>query len=210
MSADPLLIIDYGMGNLGSIQNMFKHLGVDVLVTPDLDRIRNARKLILAGVGAFDNGMSNLKRTGLAEILHRKVLHDKTPILGICLGMQLFTAESEEGESSGLGWIEARTIRFRFNAGDESRKIPHMGWNHIQIHKPGGLLEGLPEDARFYFAHSYHLECKDPEVELCMTRYGIEFPSAVRKDNVYGVQFHPEKSHRYGMRILENYARLQS
>ena len=207
MTLDPVIIIDYGMGNLASIQNMFNSLGVDASITPDPGLIRQARKLVLAGVGAFDAGMSNLRRQGLAEALNDKVVREKTPILGICLGMQLFTRASEEGEAPGLGWLEARTVRFVPPVGQACLKIPHMGWNGVHPLRPGRLLEGLSDDARFYFAHSYHVVCDDPSAALCTTRYGYDFMSAVEAGNVHGVQFHPEKSHRYGKILLQNFAR---
>ncbi len=207
MTPGPVIIIDYGMGNLASIQNMFKSLGVDASITSDPELIRQARKLVLAGVGAFDTGMSNLRRQGLAEALNDKVIREKTPILGICLGMQLFTRSSEEGKAPGLGWLEARTVRFVPQVGQASLKIPHMGWNGVHPLKPGWLFEGLPDDARFYFAHSYHVVCDDPSVALSTTQYGYDFLSAVEAGNVYGVQFHPEKSHSYGKILFQNFAR---
>lgn len=202
----PIVIIDYGMGNLGSIRNMFKHIGVKAEISSCIDTIMNAEKLVLSGVGAFDNGIKNIKDSGLFEILNRKVLVENTLILGICLGMQLFTGKSEEGELPGLGWIEAETIRFRFENIPGRLKIPHMGWNVLKQKKPSRFLKDMHSDSRFYFVHSYHLVCADEKDILAQTDYGYEFVSAIERDNILGVQFHPEKSHKFGMVILKNFA----
>lgn len=201
-----VVIIDYGVGNVSSIKNMLKRIGCPSLVSSDVKDIEGAEKIILPGVGAFDTGISNLIRSGLLPMLERKVLREKTDILGICLGMQLFAKTSEEGKLPGLGWINAQTIRFKSN--DKSLKIPHMGWNTLNIKDSSNLLANLPKESRFYFVHSYHVTCKDTTNVLCTTSYGIDFNSAVHKENIYGVQFHPEKSHRYGMQLLRNFVEL--
>jgi glutamine amidotransferase len=199
-----LAIIDYGMGNLGSIQNMLKYLGYKSVISNDPGTIAAADKLILPGVGAFDNGMENLNSKGLTEILNRRVLDEKVPVLGICLGMQLLSKRSEEGRLPGLGWIDAETIRFSFPE-KSGLRIPHMGWNSVAPRKKNPLIEEMPRDAHFYFVHSYHVTCRDPSDVLLTTSYGIELTSAVARGNIYGVQFHPEKSHRYGMGVLRNF-----
>ena len=200
-----VVIIDYGVGNLGSIANMLKKIGVTARVCSDISEIEKADKLILPGVGAFDNGMTKLNEFGLIGTLNTKVIQDKTPILGLCLGMQLLTQSSEEGSLPGLGWLDAETIRFRFGEDQQGLKIPHMGWNYINVKRPSKLFDEMPEESRFYFVHSYHLVCQDERVVLATTSYGYEFPSIVMKENVIGAQFHPEKSHKFGMRLLKNF-----
>jgi len=187
---------------------MFLHLGFESFISSNRQMIDQADKLILSGVGSFDQGMKKLDEKGLIDHLARKVLVDKIPILGICLGMQLFTESSEEGLMPGLNWIKAKTIRFNFTGNNGKLKIPHMGWNTITIKKNDPLLKDIATESRFYFVHSYHLECKDKEDILCQTVHGYEFASAIARENIYGVQFHPEKSHRYGMQILKNFVEL--
>lgn len=196
------------MGNLGSIRNMLSHLGFDSVISADILEINEADKLILSGVGSFDEGMRSLTEKKLKNTLTRRVLEDHIPILGICLGMQLFSRKSEEGTLHGLGWLEARTIRFNFPNSAGKLKIPHMGWNTISIEKPSPLLTDMVNEPRFYFVHSYHLECDNTQDVLCRTVHGYDFTSAVACGNIYGVQFHPEKSHRFGMQILKNFVEL--
>lgn len=202
-----IAIIDYGVGNLGSIANMLKKVGVKSVITSNSKAIADAEKLILPGVGAFDNGMQNLRACGLADLLDQQVLEARKPILGLCLGMQLFTLKSEEGVEPGLGWLEAATVRFSFNgATSSSLKVPHMGWNYIQPKRSDPLLADLPNESRFYFVHSYHLVCSNTDDVLASTNYGYNFPAMVNRGNIYGAQFHPEKSHKYGMTLLKNFA----
>jgi len=199
-----IVIIDYGMGNLGSIQNMLKKVGAEVVISCKPTVIASADKLILPGVGSFDNGMSKLKALGLLTVLHQKVVDDKIPILGICLGMQLMTKSSEEGLEKGLGWINADTVRFTFSS--NVYRVPHMGWNTTQAVRQSKLMSGLGNELRFYFAHSYHVMCHDDADILARTTYAHEFTSAIEHENIAGVQFHPEKSHKYGMQLLKHYA----
>lgn len=203
-----IAIIDYGMGNVGSILNMLKRLDEDARITRDLSEIKAADKLILPGVGAFDQGMTNLFNFGLIQALNGKVLNEKCPIMAICLGMQLLSNASEEGKLPGLGWIDAHTLRFRFESANAYLKIPHMGWNTVKPVDQSGLFAGFDELPRFYFVHSYHVCCKDPGDVLATASYGYEFTAAVRRGNVMGTQFHPEKSHKFGMRMLKNFATL--
>jgi glutamine amidotransferase len=203
-----ITIINYKMGNLESVLNMLKKVGVKGKITSDADEIMEAEKLILPGVGAFDAGMACLGELGLIEVLNKKVLEQKTPVLGICLGMQLFTKKSEEGSMAGLGWIDAVTQKFSFRGGEKKLKVPHMGWNTITQKKPSRLLDDSGGETRFYFVHSYHLVCAKESDILAATNYGYDFVSAVESENVFGVQFHPEKSHKFGMRILRNFAGL--
>jgi glutamine amidotransferase len=196
-----IVIIDYGMGNLGSIANMIKKVGAKSIITSDLEEIKRADKLILPGVGSFNNGMRELKELGLIDTLNTKVLEDKTPILGICLGMQLMTQSSEEGELDGLGWIEAESKRFV----SKSLKVPHMGWNIIYNQKESKLFTPTDDEERFYFVHSYYVSCNNREDILTTTSYGHNFVSSFEKENIVGVQFHPEKSHKFGMRLFKNF-----
>jgi glutamine amidotransferase len=198
-------IVDYGIGNLGSIQNMLKRIGVESKITSDINEISEAEKLILPGVGAFDNGVSKLNEYGLVDVLNRKALEDKIPVLGICLGMQLMTEKSEEGKLNGLGWIKGKTVRFKFEGENSKLKIPHMGWNTINIKGESPILRNLYPDSRFYFVHSFHVELDSEPDSLCLTNYGYDFVSFFQFANIIGVQFHPEKSHKYGMKLLKNF-----
>ncbi len=199
-----ITIVDYNMGNLGSIRNMLKKIGIDSEVTADASTIAAARKLILPGVGAFDAGMDNLERSGLIPVLNERVVQARVPTLGICLGMQLMTRGSDEGRRKGLGWVDAEALRFR--PADAALKVPHMGWNRVMPVRPSPLTEGLPHEPRFYFVHSYYVHCHDDADVLLSTPYGEVFHSAFRHGNVVGVQFHPEKSHKFGMALLRNFA----
>lgn len=196
------------MGNVGSVANMIKHVGGSSILTNKIEDIKKAEKIILPGVGSFDTGMQNLEELDLIGILKKRVLSDKIPVLGICLGMQLLSESSEEGVAQGLGWIEAETILFSFKK-DKSLTIPHMGWNDVTINPENiGLFENMYDEPRFYFDHSYHFVCKNDEEIMAKSEYGYEFTCAVHKENIYGMQFHPEKSHKYGMRIFENFVKL--
>ncbi len=201
-----ITIIDYGLGNLGSLVNIFKKIGVEATVSSDISVIEKSSGIVLPGVGSFDAGMENIKKLGLIPVLKRKVLEEKTPILGICLGMQLFAPKSEEGVLEGLGWIEGEVKKFNFKNNDF--KIPHMGWNTIDTERQDPLLNEMPENSGFYFVHSYHFVCKNKDNVLATTNYGYDFPSIIRRENIIGVQFHPEKSHKYGMKLLKNFTEL--
>jgi len=203
-----ITILDYGMGNVGSIVNMLKKLRAVAVVSSTEADVRRATNLILPGVGAFDKGMTSLRERGLIEILNEKVLRQRTPVLGICLGMQLFCRSSEEGVLLGLGWLKANAVRFNFGRNHADLKIPHMGWNTVSIAKTTRLFRNVPEPARFYFVHSYHVVCEDPRDILTTTVYGAPFASSVERDNIIGVQFHPEKSHRFGLQVMSNFLGL--
>jgi glutamine amidotransferase len=200
-----IVIIDYGLGNLGSIKNMLKKIGFEAAISSSISDIGAAEKLILPGVGNFDQGMRNLEASGFLPVLEDRVTQKKTPILGICLGMQLFARRSEEGESTGLGWIDTEVVRFKFDDKERRLKIPHMGWNLVKICQKSPLFEEMYPEPRFYFVHSYHVACTSEEEVLTQTSYGYEFVSSVKKENIYGVQFHPEKSHKFGMKLLDNF-----
>jgi glutamine amidotransferase len=201
-----IVIVDFGMGNLGSIRNMFHRIGAESVISGDAAIIARADKLVLPGVGSFDVGIGNLRERGLIPLLETKVRQSRTPVLGICLGMQLMTRRSEEGSLPGLQWMEAETVRFRFGEEQSSLKIPHMGWNSIGVRRNHYVLDGLDDEKRFYFVHSYHVVCETSEDVVATTSYGYEFTSVFAKGNIVGVQFHPEKSHKFGMALLKNFA----
>jgi glutamine amidotransferase len=203
-----ITIVDYGLGNLGSMANMMKKIGVPAKVSSEHADILAASKLVLPGIGAFDQGILSLREQGLIDVLNKRVLDDKIPVIGVCLGMQLLGAASEEGQESGLGWIPATTRAFRNTAGCEALRIPHMGWNEANAVRTDPIMEGLLTHPRFYFVHSYHVVCEDPGVAVATTPYGVDFVSILRHKNIWGAQFHPEKSHRFGMQLLKNYAAL--
>ena len=200
-------VIDYGVANLGSMLNMLRKVGAQVQLVSTAEELDRAEKLILPGVGAFDNGIAALKERGLVEPLRKKALQDKVPLLGVCLGMQMLGRSSEEGSMAGLGLLDAETRRFRF-AQDSEHKVPHMGWSLLAQRRQSGLQAGLDALTRFYFCHSYHFVCDDPADVLASASYGADFVAMVQHDNVYGVQFHPEKSHRFGMALLRNFAEM--
>jgi glutamine amidotransferase len=201
-----ILILDYGLGNLGSILNMLKKIGApSAKISSDAKDIEQAEKIILPGVGAFDTGIQRLRETGLIGLLNEKVVKAKTPTLGVCLGMQLITKNSEEGELPGLGWIEAETIRFRFDSKQTGLKVPHMGWNTVRIQRKGTLFADMYENPRFYFVHSFHVVSHNPENILATTEYGYEFPSVIQQGHIMAAQFHPEKSHKFGMKLYKNF-----
>jgi glutamine amidotransferase len=179
-------------------------LGVSSVVTADPHLIGSAEKIILPGVGHFGKAMENLRRLDLIDTLNRTVLSERKPILGICLGMELMTEKSEEGNAAGLGWFPAEIVKFRVSE-KPGFKIPHMGWNRVRIKKQSALMSNIPETAEFYFVHSYHLKVRDESDVLNETEYEASFPSAIERDNIFGVQYHPEKSHDAGLRLLENF-----
>ena len=202
-----IVIVDYGVGNLASVLNMFKKAGVTEAVISGEERtIAAAHKILLPGVGAFDGGMGNLDRSGLIPVLNKKALEEKVPVLGICLGMQMLGRKSEEGERPGLGWIDAETVKFN-PAPELKLKIPHMGWDYVKVNRHNPLL-ALESRHRFYFVHSYHVKCVDEKQSLATCNFGGEFTCMVNKNNIYGTQFHPEKSLRFGMELLKNFASL--
>ena len=200
-----IVIVNYGMGNLGSIQNMIRKIGYSSIISNQQSDIESADKLILPGVGHFDRGMEQLENLKLIEVLNQKVLVEKKPVLGICLGMQLMCNGSEEGGKAGLKWMDIDFIKFKVEQAVLPIKIPHMSWNFVQPAKSSRLLDALPEHSRFYFVHSYHAVARQLSDTLLTTTYGYEFLSAFEKDNILGVQFHPEKSHKFGFQLLKNF-----
>jgi imidazole glycerol-phosphate synthase subunit HisH len=204
-----VIIIDYNIGNIGSIVNMLKKIGVKAKLSSDKHEIASAERLILPGVGAFDNGMKNLNTSGFVEVLNKRVLEDKVPILGICLGMQLLMDSSEEGVEKGLGWISGEVKKFRFGENSDNLKVPHMGWNIVNPVNKNTLYKEFSEESRFYFVHSYHAVCKNRSNILAESNYGYKFTSSIYNGNIFGVQFHPEKSHKFGMKLLKNFSEMQ-
>lgn len=203
-SSQRIVIIDYGMGNVGSINNMLKYLGARAVISADHEVIKTADKLILPGVGHFDRAMENINNKQLLELLNEMAIVKKVPFLGICLGMQLMCRSSEEGSAKGLGFVDAVVKKFSFPDNNEL-KIPHMGWNYINPCKKSNLLIGLEEKSRFYFVHSYFVDCANAADKLTTTQYDHDFVSAFEHENIIGVQFHPEKSHRFGINLFKNF-----
>lgn len=199
-----IIVIDYGIGNLGSVLNILKKVRADAKVSSRPEDIAAADRLILPGVGAFDHGMASLDATGLVPVLRQRVLDDGVPLLGICLGMQLLTRGSEEGARAGLGWLDARTVRFAFGSQDGARRVPHIGWANVNACESHPLFGGL-DRARFYFVHSYHVVAAGAATVLAIAEYGIQFTAAIAKQHIMGVQFHPERSHRFGMQLFRNF-----
>lgn len=198
-------IIDYGLGNLGSIQNMLRVLDEKSIISSEIDNLEKCDRYILPGVGAFDSGMSKLHESGLDNFIKHKAVEEKKTILGICLGMQLLGRKSEEGSLPGLGLIPFDNIRFRLE--DSNLRVPHMGWDIVEFKQPNPLLKNLQGTQRYYFVHSYHALCDSKDNILMTCDYGYEFAAAVVKDNIMGVQFHPEKSHDFGMALLNNFVK---
>jgi glutamine amidotransferase len=201
-----IVIIDYGMGNLRSVQKAFERVGVSVKISGIVDEILSADKIVVPGVGHFEQGVSNLEERGLFKALNEVVIEKKIPIIGICLGMQLMTEYSEEGNCEGFGWIKGRTRKFSFQC--NGLKIPHMGWNNLITTKTNSLYNGITEDNFFYFVHSYYVCCENENNILAETNYGNKFVSSFQKENIFGCQFHPEKSHDAGLKILSNFVKL--
>jgi len=201
-------IINYGVGNLTSILNMFKHLGLKAQITNERTKIDQSDKLLLPGIGHFDTCMKNFNDSGLRAVVEKKVFEDKIPTLGICVGAQMMTYGSDEGQEKGLNWIEGKTIKFN-SLNLPHLKIPHIGWGDISIVEPNVLFNDLPEPSRFYFAHSYHFELKNYSNIIATSNYGYNFHCAFQTENIFGVQFHPEKSHKFGMKVLTNFAEMQ-
>jgi imidazole glycerol-phosphate synthase subunit HisH len=194
------------MGNTASILNMLFKVGLDAQISFSPDKLSDSTAIILPGVGAFDQGMNKIRDSGVYELLEELVVHRKKPFLGICLGMQMLFESSEEGKEKGLGWLSGNVRRFDFSDCDQPPKIPHMGWNTVDASNNNFLFDGLHDENRFYFVHSFHVECKDVNYSVASTQYGYDFTCSVQKENIFGVQFHPEKSHRFGMTFFKNFS----
>lgn len=200
-------ILDYAMGNLGAHINMMRKIGFsDVVVTSSASELEKAEKIIIPGVGAFDAGMNNLRKMEIIDILNFKALEERIPVLGICLGMHLFAAGSEEGKEKGLGWIDTMVKKFDPTVTEPPLKIPHMGWNTIQLKKESFLFNGMEnEENRFYFVHSFHFTDDKKIFTIATSNYGYDFPAVIQKENIFGAQFHPEKSHKFGINFYRNF-----
>lgn len=201
-------IVDYGLGNIGAFLNMFKRMNVAAVPVRTADELADAKHLVLPGVGAFDHAMELLDASGMRATLDRKVVEEKVPVIGICVGMQILADTSEEGRERGLGWVPGTVRHFKSMPTPQDLPLPHMGWNDVTPVNDGGLFRGLERDARFYFLHSFYYDPTDPADGAATATYGTEFACAVRRDNVWGVQFHPEKSHHFGAMLLKNFAEL--
>ena len=201
-------IVDYGMGNLKAFSNIYKSLDIKYKIVQKSEELKDITKIILPGVGAFDDAMNKFNESGLRDGVEKMVLNEKKPLLGICVGMQILAESSDEGTEKGLGWINASVKIFDTKTINHDTKLPHMGWNTIDIQpKNEPLFQDLEQQAKFYFLHSYYFQCEDSNI-IAETEYGEKYTSAVRSDNIYGVQFHPEKSHQNGVRLLSNFSIL--
>ncbi len=204
-------IIDYGVGNLGSVKNMLKFLEIESNIITTTQELSTATKIILPGVGSWDNGIAKLRDSGLISVLNKRVISDNVPVLGICLGMQIILDSSEEGKLPGLGWIPGKVKKFSFSSEQKATnklKIPHMGWNVTHNKQKTSLTQMSDNEERYYFVHSYHAEVANKEHVLMTCNYGYEFTCAIHKENIWGVQFHPEKSHKFGMALMKSFAEL--
>lgn len=204
-----ITIIDYGLGNVSAFSNVYKSLNIPCSIAKTVDELKSAERVILPGVGAFDHAMRRLDDSGMRSTLEKLVFGKKIPLLGVCVGMQMLARSSDEGVIPGLGWVDASVKKFDSDISGEKIRIPHMGWNDVVPVANEGLFAGLGKDARFYFLHSYYVECERNDTALAEVEYGTNFTCAVRKDNVFGVQFHPEKSHHFGAQLLKNFSLVE-
>jgi glutamine amidotransferase len=203
-----ITLIDYGVGNIFAFQNVYKRLDIPTKIAKTCQDLVNAEKLILPGVGSFDYAMNQLNLSGMRQKLDELVLDEKVPVIGICVGMQMMGNRSDEGKLDGLKWIDSEILKFDEKLIQQRTKLPHLGWNDVTPVKSHPLFNGLENEAIFYFLHSFYFKCNNPTESLAVSDYGISFSSAVNRDNIYGIQFHPEKSHQYGEILLHNFAKL--
>jgi glutamine amidotransferase len=203
-----IAIVDYGLGNIAAFASVYNRANIKVSIARTADDLKGASKLVLPGVGHFDHAMRRLQQSGMRDSLDKMVLGDKVPVIGICVGMQILARSSEEGELAGLGWIQADVRAFKSFDATKDMSVPHMGWNDVKPLSAGPLFDELQTGARFYFLHSYFMSCDRREDVLAISNYGVDFTCAVQSSNIYGVQFHPEKSHSFGNRLLRNFAGL--
>lgn len=203
-----ITLIDYGVGNIFAFQNVYKRLDIPTKIAKTQEDLLDASKLILPGVGSFDYAMGQLNASGMREKLDELVLEKRVPVIGICVGMQMMGNRSDEGKLDGLKWIDSEILKFDENLIQQRTKLPHMGWNEVIPAKNHQLFIGLENEAIFYFLHSYYFKCNNLKDSIAVSNYGLSFSSAVNKDNIYGIQFHPEKSHQYGEKLLHNFAKL--
>jgi glutamine amidotransferase len=203
-----IAIIDYGVGNIKAFANIYKRIGLDVKIAQNASDLKGATKLILPGVGHFDYAMERFAHSGMMETSNELVLEKKVPVVGICVGMQMLAKSSDEGDLPGLGWIDATVKKFDPSLLKQSTRLPHMGWNDVLPIKTNPLLKNLESQARFYFLHSYYFDCNQPNDCIAVADYGINFTCAVNHEHIYGVQFHPEKSHHFGIQLLKNFSEI--
>jgi glutamine amidotransferase len=203
-----ITLIDYGVGNIFAFQNVYKRLNIPTRIARTSQDLVDVQKLILPGVGSFDYAMSQLNASGMREKLDELVIERKVPVIGICVGMQMMGNRSDEGKLEGLKWIDSEILKFDEKLIQQRAKLPHMGWNDVMPVNNHPLFRGLEKDAIFYFLHSFYFKCNNLTDSIAFSEYGISFSSAVNRDNVYGIQFHPEKSHHYGEKLLHNFANL--
>ncbi|MGI8785228.1 MAG: imidazole glycerol phosphate synthase subunit HisH [Acidobacteriota bacterium] len=203
-----ITIVDYGLGNIRAFLNVYRRLNVEAKTATSREELEGASKIILPGVGSFDHAMDRLAQSGMREALDDLALRRRVPILGVCVGMQILGRASDEGALPGLGWIDGRVRTLGSLQSVEKCPVPHMGWNDVRPVVRTGLFDGLDTDARFYFLHSYYFECDREENTLALSNYGADFACAAHDANIFGVQFHPEKSHHYGARLLQNFAEM--
>ena len=203
-----ITLIDYGVGNICAFQNVYKRLDIPTKIARTSQDLVDAEKLILPGVGSFDYAMAQLSASGMREKLDELVLEKKVPVIGICVGMQMMSNRSDEGKLEGLKWIDSEILKFDESLIQQRTKLPHMGWNDVAPINNHPLFIGLEKEAIFYFLHSFYFKCNNPTDSIAFSDYGLSFSSAVNKDNIYGIQFHPEKSHQYGEKLLHNFAKL--
>jgi glutamine amidotransferase len=203
-----ITLIDYGVGNIFAFQNVYKRLNIPTKIAKTHEDLTDAKKLILPGVGSFDYAMGQLNASGMREKLDELVLEKKVPVIGICVGMQMMGNRSEEGQLEGLKWIDSEILKFDVSLIQQRTKLPHMGWNDVSPVREHPLFLGLEKESIFYFLHSFYFKCSNPADIIAVSDYGLSFSSAVNKDNIFGIQFHPEKSHQYGEKLLHNFAKL--
>jgi len=203
-----ITIIDYGLGNIKAFVNVYERLNIKTKIARSSKDLEGVTKIILPGVGAFDYAMSQLNASGMRDELEKQVLENKIPVIGICVGMHMLGKTSDEGKSTGLGWFDGNVKLFNASIIPHKTQLPHMGWNNMNTVKENNLFKGFNGQARFYFLHSYYFECKNKEDIISKTEYGITFASGVNRDNIFGIQFHPEKSHSNGIQLLNNFAKF--
>jgi imidazole glycerol-phosphate synthase subunit HisH len=201
-------IIDYGLGNVQAFLNVYKRMGFKALRAKTVDDLSNATKIILPGVGAFDHAIELLNQSGMRDKLDDLAINNKIPILGVCVGMQILASSSDEGNLPGLGWIPGKVCSFNLNPKTENLPLPHMGWNNAYPNSSNPLFKGLEDKAKFYFLHSYYFKCNNDLHQTSKAFYGFDFSCSISKDNIFGVQFHPEKSHHFGAQLLKNFAEV--